>query len=1042
MHPIRLGRATGSSTIDPRGLLTPRRQGPPARLGTELVTKTVALSRALTLGVSSAALLMGLASPAFAQTAAGQGTPAQTEADASTPGAQQIQAQRDNTDAAKDDTTSTDVVVTGSLLRRTSTEMTSDTLAKAGIDNVNDAIRSISADSAGSISTGFQNGFSAGGAAVSLRGLGVSSTLVLIDGLRSTNFPLNDDGHNSYVDLNSIPFSIVDRVEVLKDGASSSYGADAIGGVVNVILKKHITGIAGQVEGGISQRGDAGRQRANLTVGYGDYDTQGFNFYVNGEYQHDNALAVNRRGFPYNTADLSSIGGFDQNSADATFGTNASQSINAVVRAAPQTNFNNPLSGTAAATGQYITLNLANCTTGTFTVSGAAGGTGCRHDNTYEFSQILPEQERYSGNAKLSFKLGEQVEGFIEGIYSHSQVLTRGAPRPVRATQPFGGSPNLASSNPGLVLPAYICAAGVNCATAADGRLNPYNPFAAQGLGARLFYTFGDLPQYTDRSNDVYRIAGGVNGSLGNGFDFRVEGVYAKDNFQVENHGNILISGLLNAINTGAYNFINPEQNTQAVRDAISPVYTTKSYTALASVDASISKTFAELPGGSLQVLIGGQARREVLNNRSNNPVGTVTIPGGTSYTSPLFFTANTSAASGRHTVAAAYFEIDAPILKSLEVNASGRYDHYSEGFDHFSPKIGVKFTPVPQFAIRGTYSQGFRAPTFAENNPNSSYAGFSTFTPPAAFQAAHGGTSNPYALAYSLGTASTGNPNLQPETSRSFTAGVIVQPVRWLSFTADYYNIRKNNIIVSGPLGGAARAAYFAGAPLPAGYTVNTIDAPDPLFPNALPRVLIINAPFVNAGRQQTSGIDIAATANVPITTGVRFISRVEVTDVFNLDLVDSGMKQKYVGTLGPYELSSGAGTPRIRGNWQNTIEAGNFSLSATVFYVSHLKEVAADEAPSDTTVGILTCNGAEGGNNLYGTGDQFCHIKKFINTNVNAAIRVNDKFTFTVNVVNAFDVHAPIAPASYSGVNYLPTWHLDGVVGRQFRAGASFRF
>jgi iron complex outermembrane receptor protein len=1026
------------------------------------VIKTIGFARkSLTLGVSSAALLVGLVNPALAQTGqAGNTTlpqtaPGSATADAANDGAQQIAAQKDNTDQSKTNDGSNDVVVTGSLLRRTSTEtpspvtvLTSDTLLKAGITNVSDAVRSISADGAGSISVGFTNGFSAGGAAVSLRGLGVSSTLILIDGQRSTQFPLNDDGHNAYTDLNSIPFSIVDRVEVLKDGASSAYGADAIGGVVNIILKKHFTGVAGTVEGGISERGDAGRQRANLTIGYGDYDTQRFNVYVNGEYQHDNALSTQDRGYPYNTLDLTRSGGIDGNAADGTFGTAASQNINAVVRRTTQTDPNNPLSGGTAATttGQYQTLNLGNCQRGTYTVAGAAGGVGCQHDNTYEFGQILPKQTRYSANFRASARLGDNIEGFVEGIYAHSQVLTAGAPRPVRATQPFGGSPNLASSNPGLALPVYICGAGVNCATAADRRLNPNNPFAALGSSARLFYTFGDIPQYTDRGNDLYRIAAGVNGSFGSGFDFRLEGVYAKDNFQVENHGNLNITNLLQAINTGAYNFVDPTQNSAATRNFVSPVYTTKSYSALASLDGSISKSFLTLPGGDLQLLVGGQVRRENENNRSNNPIGTVTIPGGATYTSPQYYTANTSSAFGRHTVAAGYFELDAPILKQLEANVSGRYDHYSEGFNHFSPKVGVKFTPIPQFAVRGTYSEGFRAPTFAENGATSQYAGFSTFTPPQNFQIAHGGlitggNTNPYTQGYSLGTALTGNPNLKPETSRSFTAGVIIQPVRWLSITADYYNIRKSNYITAGPDAGAARAAYFAGTPLPAGYTVNTVDAPDPLFPNALPRVLIINAPFVNAGRQDTSGVDVSATANFPITQGIRFISRVEVTDVFNLDLTNNGVTQKYVGTLGPYELSSGAGTPRIRGNWQNTIETGPLSLTATVFYVSRIKEVAADELPVVNGSYDLSC-----ASNLYSSANngynQFCYIRPFFDTNLNAAVRVNDKFTFTFTVTNLLDVKAPIAPASYSGTNYLPTWHLDGVIGRAFRAGANFRF
>jgi iron complex outermembrane receptor protein len=121
------------------------------------------------------------------------------------------------------------IVVTGSLLRSADTQtpspitvISSETLDRAGITNIADALRQASADGAGSIGLGFTSGFSAGGAAVSLRNLGVSSTLVLVDGLRSAQYPLSDDGHNSYVDLNSIPQVNLERVEVLKDGASST----------------------------------------------------------------------------------------------------------------------------------------------------------------------------------------------------------------------------------------------------------------------------------------------------------------------------------------------------------------------------------------------------------------------------------------------------------------------------------------------------------------------------------------------------------------------------------------------------------------------------------------------------------------------------------------------------------------------------------------------------------------------------------------------------------------------------------------------------
>ncbi|MGY2734533.1 TonB-dependent receptor plug domain-containing protein [Sphingomonas sp. UYP23] len=932
-----------------------------------------------------------------------------------------------------------DIVVTGSIFRRTNTEtpspvtvLTAETLSRAGITNINDAVRSISADGAGSISTGFTNGFSAGGAAVSLRGLGVSSTLVLIDGLRSTNFPLNDDGHNAYVDLNSIPFSAVERIEVLKDGASSSYGADAIGGVVNIIMKKHFTGLSGTVEGGVTEKGDGARYRANLTAGYGDYDAKGWNVYINGEYQKDQPIGATTRGFPYNTNDLSSIGGLDNNTGDSSLTT---ASTNAVVRRAPQTDLNNPFAGGVAA-GTYTLLGgTAQCTRGTFTVAGAAGGTGCKHDYGQEYgtryNDIQPSQERYNFSGRVSVRLSDTIEGYATGSYSHSQVTIGRSPNSIRQTQPYGASPTQSSSNPGIVLPVYICSSGVNCATAADRKLNPNNPYAAAGAldpannAARIYYAFGDIPSYSIRNNEVIRGAVGFNGDIAGDYHWKVDAVGARDNFSLENYGVLDIAGLKKAINTGAYNFVDPSQNNQAVRDMIAPTYTTPSHTSLISVDASVAKDLFALPGGNLQVAVGGQFRHETEVNNSNNP-------GLTKY-------ANTSAAFGTHDVFAGYFEVNAPILDTLEVNGSGRYDHYSEGFSHFSPKIGAKWTPIKQLAIRGTYSNGFRAPTFAENNPQSSYAGFVTVTPPASFQLAHGGlvtggNTNPYAQAYSLGSGATGNPNLKPEKSRSFTAGIVAEPVRNVSFTVDYYNIKKTDVIVTGPDAGIARANYFAGTALPAGYTVSAVDAPDPLFPNALPRVLIINVPFVNAGSVTVSGLDFGANVRVPISENVRFTSRLDLTYLIQYDLnPGNGSKiQKYAGTLGPYELSSGAGTPRVRGNWQNTIEFGPVSLTATTYYVSRIKEVAADEGDD------ISCAGG----NLYGTGQNFCYIKRFIYADVNAVFKVNDDFTFNFYVGNITGEKAPLAPASYSGANYLPTWHMAGIVGRSFRAGANFKF
>ena len=953
------------------------------------------------------------------------------------------------TTATAQDEQGEEIVVTGSLFRRADTETPSpvtviseETMARAGTTTIADAIRQVSADNAGSIPTGFQGGFSAGGQAVSLRGLGVSSTLVLIDGLRSTNFPLNDDGHNAYVDLNSIPFSIVDHVEVLKDGASSTYGAEAIGGVVNIIMKKQFTGIAGGFEGGVAEKGYAGRIRSHLTAGWGDYESTGWNVFVNGEYQRDGRVSAHDVGFPFNSTDLSSIGLTDQNTADSSLSTAVP---NAVVRRTTQSDLNDPFTGGTTATGTYTLLNPAQCAR-VYTVAGASGGTGCAHNLTDEYSQVQPFQERFSVNGRLSVRLNDNIEAYMTGSYSHSQVNINALPPAIRQRQPYGAPPSTASNNPGIVLPVWICPSGVNCANPATaGRtLNPNNPYAAAFAAdpangaARIYYLFGDIKAGTERGNEVIRGVFGLNGHFGDNWDWRVEAVGARDNLEINAFGVINIAGLRQAVATGAYNFVNPSLNTTATRQMVAPDIVARGSTSMASLDASISHTLATLPGGPLQVAVGGQIRRETLDYPGLNP-------NRENY-------ANTAAAFGKRTVAAAYFEVSAPIIEQLEINASGRYDHYSEGFSHFSPKVGAKFTPIKQLAIRGTYSEGFRAPTFAESNPRSSFPGFVTYQPPASFQIAHGGlvsggNTNPYAQSYSIGGGFSGNPNLKPETSRSFTAGAVFEPVRGLSFTVDYYNVKKNDVIVAGPDAGTARANYYAGLPLPAGYSVGAVDAVDPLFPAALPRVLVINGPYVNAGFFKTQGLDFSASAELPISDGVKFYSRLDVNKILKFDVdFGDGVTRKYVGTLGPYELSSGAGTPEWRGNWQNTLELGDFSLTATAYYVSSIKQVAADEeAPGPNGEIDLSCATAAG--DLYpypnaAAQESFCKIKRFIYADLNITWKVNDSFTFYANVGNVTNERAPLAPASYSGVNYLPTWHYAGVIGRTFSAGAKFKF
>lgn len=211
------------------------------------------------------------------------------------------------------------IVVTGSILRGNTTSVSplgivsAEQMDERGQTTVAETLETISGNAGGSLPNSFTaNGAFAGGAsAVSLRGLLTSNTLVLVDGMRLSYFPLSDDGVRNFVDLNTIPQAVISRVETLKDGASSTYGADAISGVINLITRSEFAGF--EIEGDRSWRGSGdGAEQFHLSGiwGHGDLSEDGYNFYVSAEYQHDDLFwARDADFFPATTSDVTSICG-------------------------------------------------------------------------------------------------------------------------------------------------------------------------------------------------------------------------------------------------------------------------------------------------------------------------------------------------------------------------------------------------------------------------------------------------------------------------------------------------------------------------------------------------------------------------------------------------------------------------------------------------------------------------------------------------------------------------------------------------------------
>ncbi len=977
--------------------------------------------------------------PALAQTATDVATPQATSTEASAP-----------------------IIVTGSLLRRKETDgalpitsLSASQLQDRGINTIADALQSLANNNAGALPTSFSaNGaFAAGASGASLRGLTTSSTLVLFDGLRAAYYPLADDGTRNFVDLNTIPDAIVDRIEVLKDGASSTYGADAVAGVINIIIKKEIKGFHADVSGGISGKGDAAERRASLTYGYGDLVERGFNVYVNAEYQKNDALLNRDRGFPYNTSDLSSLCG-----TSVTDGSRTCRTNNVTNGIQADGSFLTPGNPTFATTVPVVRpLDATGMPAGAFQLLNPAAGCGmlravtltpeqqntdpanpfaaqqCQQDNVAQYGVISPKQERFGATVHLSVQTGDRSKAYALFTYYQNRVESTGTPANVLNITPPAASGVTYDTRPGsstlLTLPVYVCAARVDC-SAANGQLNPNNPFAAAGQTAELHYMLaGQLPDSITFSR-TYRGAAGIAGSFGKDWDYTLDLTGMRTDLTQTTTGQIFVQHLLDVVADGSYNFVTPSANSAQIRDYLTPTNVNRSNSQLYQGQASLSHGFFTLPGGDLQIGVGGSVRYESITARSANPDS----PQGPTN---RYFIINPVGAIGHRTVASAYFEADAPVFKQLDLNVGGRYDHYSSGQSAFSPKFSARFSPIPEIALRGAYSRGFRIPSFAESNGLPT-TGFITVNAPSDFQAQHG--NNTYGQNYNLGLTTTGTQGLQPEKSRNFTGGVVLTPKPWLSFTVDYFDIKKTNLIVGADYSSAINA-YYAGQPVPAGFVV-TPDVPDPQFPNAKPRIQFIQYGFVNANSLQINGVDFSASARVPLGHGARLTSTLSGTYVIKYTQNVGGSIQRFDGTLGPYVITSASGTPKWKGNWQTTLDTEHFTLSTTVNYVSGYEGVAEDVGGTRGDCFGSAANTGVPTTFRDGVTPVACRTGSFIDVDMVGTIKVSDRFSLEATILNVFGAKAPYDPTTYGGYQYNPAWANAGIVGRYFRMGAHVNF
>lgn len=888
------------------------------------------------------------------------------------------------------------VEVTGSRIKRTDAEtaspvqvMTREDIERTGKQSVQEVLRSLTSDGGGSIPTSFSNGFASGSAAVSLRGLGVNSTLVLLNGRRMTTYGLADDGTRNFVDLNSLPLEAVDRIEVLKDGASALYGADAVAGVVNVILRSNYTGGAIGGSYGISGKGDGQTTRAFGTVGFGNLDSDKFNVFASIEASKQKNIWSTERGY-IGESDLRSLGYYDiTNGANRDYfslGPTANSPYGVVRRTDP------------AATR----VNIIPCD-----ASLIDPATGLCRFNPRTQQEVQPQIDRLNLFTRGTLQFSPSLSAYVELGYFNTKTKSNGT---LGANNDGGVFVPGDLSNPLLVHGPMTLPAG-----------HPDNPLGIDRPFFYLPYELGGRDQTTD--NEVFRLVQGLQGSA-YGWDYDVGASYIRSKLNNKNYGFIRYDVMQAALNDGTFRIGRPSLTSPSLTDpavlaAISPVLENNPTSSIKSIDFKASRELMQLPGGALGLAVGGEIRWESANTPPVPYTDTAEIVG-----------LGYSAFSAKRRVSAVYGEVAAPVTKWLELNGALRYDKYSDFGSTTNPKVGFKLKPMDILAIRGTYAEAFRAPGPAESGGSS--FGFTTY-----------------------GILSQGSPDIKPETAKSYSLGLVVEPLPGTSATLDFWKVdRKNEIVQADPAG------IVAGRP-DTGTPGSRTEGAQPgtfIYYDANGDIGTVTGFYRNAAKTKTEGFDFEARHRMNLGTAGRLSGQLNWTHTRSFERTDpDGNVFEYAGTHGPLVQSAGGGTPKNRASVALTWDRGPWAVTTAVNWVGSIKMVDHEGEVSDTD-GTTVHNGNTGvdypdngsGNYACGvfttTGEIFngCKLPSFTTVDLFARWNVMKNLEVNFSIQNLFDKKAPFDPylAIPYGINYNQTWHQAGALGRFFTVGAKYTF
>jgi len=851
--------------------------------------------RSILVSGTAIAALCALPGAAFAQTT----DPDTTTQPAATPtGAETPETGADVTSTSTQ-SEGANITITGSRIKQNPNNsalplqiITNEEVARNGISSPEQLLMHMTANASGAdnlasnadVVSGAQRGTN-GLSTANLRGQGSASTLVLLNGRRVAAHGLS----GSAVDVNQIPFSALDRIEVLKDGASAIYGTDAVGGVINFITRKDYQGVGLNGFADFTQRGDASIYRISGMAGYGDLQEQGFNIMGAVSYSWNQILRGESRDF---------VNGNQPNrglSID-TRGTPIATVFNIAA------NPNQTPAGTLLS-GLTLTLpNGSNGAAGGINILDLPGGAGCESMNGgMAYDEVLwavpTAQYACSWDTGRAAVIQQPIQTLtyygrgvlrIAGEHEVSLEVTGSdadSSKQFSANQYTSSATTLPWAYPRNALTAATYDQVFNAIRAAfDVPSNPLRATQIAALDARRLQNLPIAgrwrciacgPREYETNTKTFRAALGVEGPLWADWEYRAGASYARsESSSVLGTGyhyrGVLIAndpatladergqndpraptapgasgpGIIGLINSGILNPFSLVQTPAALAglDAVSAEGTTLygGRYQVRQFDASLSGSLFHIWGGDVQLAAGVDYRRESYEFNGSAAAAA---------NQPDIFNVafdNINALTPKHRdVKAAYAEILFPILDNLDITGAVRIDDYTGFGSTTNPKVSIKYRPIRQILLRGSYGTGFRVPTFNQifNGTTVSPNPGNALVDPTLCPTGNTTGPQPACAPITPDSLSGGNLTLEPETSEQYTLGVVFQPVRRLSLSVDYWNIAVDN-------------------------TIGTITIPQLLaniaaFPDRIQRtngiITLVDLRTGNFGSRRTEGIDIA---------------------------------------------------------------------------------------------------------------------------------------------------------------------------------------